>query len=210
MSAEPSLPSLIRAIARNDSTSAAALLAAAPQLAKAPLAAGVTRTDAKAWFLADIGHYAYEGDTALHIAAAGHRSELARRLLALGADPKARNRRGAQPLHYAADSRPGAPGWDPAAQAATLTLLMAAGADPNATDASGVAPLHRAVRTRGAQAVAALLAGGADPRRPNRSGSTPLQLAGQPTGRGGSGSLAAKAEQADILRLLGAEDGALR
>ena len=80
--------------------------------------------------------------------------------------------------------------------------LIAAGADPNATDKSGVAPLHRAVRTRCAAAVKALIAGGADPRRPNKNGSTPLRLAMQTTGRGGSGSPAAKAEQAQIVALL--------
>ena len=85
-----------------------------------------------------------------------------------------------------------------------MAALIEAGADPDAADARGVAPLHRAVRTRSAQAVAALLAGGADASLPNRSGSTPLKLAQQTTGRGGSGSPEAKAEQAEILRLLGA------
>ena len=88
------------------------------------------------------------------------------------------------------------------AQAKTVALLIQSGADPNTKDMSGVAPLHRAVRTRCAAAVEALLAGGADPRLANKTGSTPLQLAGQPTGRGGSGSVDAKAQQAEILRLL--------
>lgn len=76
------------------------------------------------------------------------------------------------------------------------------GADPNAIDKSGVAPLHRAVRNRCAAAVRALIDGGADPRTPNKNGSTPLLLATQNTGRGGSGSAAAKAQQKEILRLL--------
>jgi hypothetical protein len=50
--------------------------------------------------------------------------------------------------------------------------------------------------------VEALLEVGADPRRKNGNGSTPLDLASQTTGRGGSGSEAAKAQQAEILRLL--------
>jgi len=58
------------------------------------------------------------------------------------------------------------------------------------------------VRTRCAAAVRALLDGGADPRRTNKSGSTPLQLATHNTGRGGTGSAQAKAEQAQIIRLL--------
>jgi ankyrin repeat protein len=84
----------------------------------------------------------------------------------------------------------------------TVTTLIEAGADPNAVDKSGVAPLHRAVRTRAAAAVRALIAGGADPRRPNKTGSTPMHLATQNTGRSGSGSPEAKAQQAEIIRLL--------
>ena len=47
-----------------------------------------------------------------------------------------------------------------------------------------------------------LIDGGADPSAPNRSGSTPMLLATQNTGRGGSGSAEAKAQQQEILRLL--------
>jgi len=66
----------------------------------------------------------------------------------------------------------------------------------------GVAPLHRAVRTRCTAAVRALLMNGADARRRNGNGSTPLHLAVQSTGRGGSGSAAAREQQATIVRLL--------
>jgi hypothetical protein len=66
----------------------------------------------------------------------------------------------------------------------------------------GVTPLHRAVRTRSAAAVAALLEHGADARRKNKNGSTPMLLATQTTGRGGSGSPEAKAQQGEIVRLL--------
>jgi hypothetical protein len=83
-----------------------------------------------------------------------------------------------------------------------VEALLDAGADPNAIDKSGVAPLHRAVRTRSAAAVAALLDGGADPELTNKRGSTPLQLATRTTGRGGSGSPEARAEQEEIIRLL--------
>jgi ankyrin repeat protein len=144
----------------------------------------------------------YGGDTALHVAAAGHRPELAHLLLSAGADVSARNRRGAQSLHYAADGTPGGTNWNPHAQAATIACLLEAGADPNAADGSGVAPIHRAVRTRCAAAVRALLDGGADPRRTNSSGSTPMTLATHNTGRGGTGSAQAKAQQAEITRLL--------
>jgi hypothetical protein len=178
------------------------LLTAEAGLARARVEGGATRADAKANFLAGIGHYIYAGDTALHIAAAAYRVEVAERLIGLGAEVRARNRRGAEPLHYAADGNPQARRWDPPAQAATIERLIAAGADPNARDNSGVAPLHRAVRTRCAAAVAALLEGGADASLRNASGSTPMMLATQPTGRGGSGSPQAKAQQAKIVALL--------
>jgi hypothetical protein len=44
--------------------------------------------------------------------------------------------------------------------------------------------------------------GGADARRKNNNGSTPMQIATRNTGRGGSGSVEAKAEQIEIIRLL--------
>jgi len=119
-------------------------------------------------------------------------------LIERNAGCSASNRRGARPLHYAADSNI----WKPAAQAATIDCLIQAGADPNAADNSGVSPLHRAVRTRSAPAVAALLAGGAAPRGRNRSGSTPLHLAVQNTGRGDSGTPHAREQQRQIIDLL--------
>ena len=203
MSAPPTtLPDLMRSIAEGEDARTMRMLESAPGLATASLQTGASRGDAEAWYLSEISHYVYAGDTALHIAAAAYRTEIVTRLLQLGAPPGARNRRGAEPLHYAADGVPGSRAWNPAAQAGTVERLVAHGADPNAMDVGGVTPLHRAVRTRCADAVAALLQGGADPSARNRSGSTPLQLAGRATGRGGSGSAAATAEQAAILRLL--------
>jgi hypothetical protein len=178
------------------------MLAASPQLSRQRFAEGATRQAAKANFLNEVGHYIYAGDTALHIAAAAYREDMLAALIANGADVRARNRRGAEPLHYAADGGPGSPTWNPRAQAATIARLIAAGADPNAVDKGGVAPLHRAVRTRCAAAVAALLDGGAHAQARNASGSTPMLLATRNTGRGGSGSPEAKAQQAEILRLL--------
>jgi ankyrin repeat protein len=144
----------------------------------------------------------YEGDTALHMAAAAYQEQMASELIARGGDVRAKNRRGAEPIHYAADGVPGGPAWNPDAQAATIACLIAAGADPNVNDKSGVAPLHRAVRSRCAAAVKVLLESGADVDAANGRGSTPLLLAMQNTGRGGTGSVRAKAQQAEILRLL--------
>jgi hypothetical protein len=132
------------------------------------------------------------------MAAAAFRRPVAELLIAHGANVRARNRLGAEPLHYAADANR----WNPAAQAETIEYLISIGADPNALDNSGVAPLHRAVRTRSLPAVCALLDGGAKPRLPNKAGSTPLHLAVQTTGRGGSGSPLAREQQAGIVRLL--------
>jgi ankyrin repeat protein len=84
-----------------------------------------------------------------------------------------------------------------------IVLLIEAGADPNVMDKSGVSPLHKAIRTRCAEAVRTLLARGADLALKNMSGSTPMVLATHNTGRGGSGSPEAKAQQQEILRLLG-------
>jgi hypothetical protein len=201
--ADDPLRALVQAIAAGDAAAFTSMLASTPDLARLRFAEGATRQTAKANFLDEIGHYIYAGDTALHIAAAAHRDDMVAALVAKGADVRARNRRGAEPLHYAADGGPGSPTWNPHAQAATIARLIAAGADPNAVDKSGVAPLHRAVRTRCAAAVTALLDGGARARARNANGSTPLLLATHTTGRGGSGSAEAKAQQAEILRLLG-------
>jgi ankyrin repeat protein len=173
-------------------------LAASPSLASASADVGAARHGAPDFFFSEIAHYLYAGDTALHMAAAAFRRPVAQLLVTHGADCRARNRRGAQPLHYAADANH----WDPTAQAETIEYLLSVGADPNALDSSGVAPLHRAVRTRSLTAVQALLDGGAKPRAPNKAGSTPLHLAVQTTGRGGSGSPHARQQQAGIIRLL--------
>jgi ankyrin repeat protein len=174
------------------------LLAASPTLAIAPAEVGAARDGASDFFFAEIAHYLYAGDTALHMAAAAFRRPIAMLLVAHGADCHAKNRRGAQPLHYAADTNH----WEPTAQAETIEYLLSVGADPNALDKSGVAPLHRAVRTRSLPAVRALLDGGAKPALRNKSGSTPLHLAVQTTGRGGSGAEHARQQQTGIISLL--------
>lgn len=199
---DAALMTLLRAIAAADDVTTSRLLAGSQALAGARAERGATRHAAEQFYLAEIQHYVYAGDTALHIAAAAHRPETARLLLSLGADVGARNRRRAQPLHYAADGVPGSPAWDPRAQAETISGLIAAGADPNASDKGGVTPLHRAIRTRCAAAVRALLDGGADPHRGNGRGSTPMQLATWTTGRGGAGSPESKAQQGEIVQLL--------
>jgi hypothetical protein len=199
---ERALQILFRAIAARDRATASRLLADSPPLARQAIAGGASREAASEYYFEEITHYAYAGDTPLHIAAAAYQTAIAEDLVAKGGNVRARNRRGAEPIHYAADGAPGSLAWAPDAQHAIVGFLIASGADPNAEDKSGVAPLHRAVRTRCAAAVRALLANGADVRRRNKSGSTPLHLAIQNTGRGGSGSAASRVQQAEIIRLL--------
>jgi Ankyrin repeats (many copies) len=193
---------LVAAIVSEDAARCSQLLVTSPELAKACFRTGATRATAKAHYLDQIGRYIVAGDTALHIAAASYQTQRVQTLINRGADVHARNRFGDQPLHAAAVGLPGSPMWNPPAQAATILFLIEAGADPNAVDKRGVSPLHRAVRTRCATAVRTLLECGADPMRRNKNGSNPMLLAVKSTGRGGTGSPEAKAQQEEIVRLL--------
>jgi Ankyrin repeats (3 copies)/Ankyrin repeats (many copies) len=199
---EGALLALFRAIDSGDDLEMARRLDSSRDLANCAIRIGASRQDAETYFLTEIRHYVYGGDTALHVAAAAHQRELAESLVTRGADVRARNRRGAEPLHYAADGSPGGEHWDPVAQTEVITYLIEAGADPNALDKSGVAPLHRAVRTRCSAAVSALIENGATPQLMNKNGSTPLHLAVQNTGRSDSGSAAAKDEQGRVIAVL--------
>jgi len=189
---------LVKSIVAGKTAQVLQIVEASPELVQKPAPTGASREAASQYFFPEIRHYLYAGDTALHMAAAGFKFELVQILIDHGAEYGAKNRRGAEPLHYASDCNT----WNPDAQVATIECLIRAGANPNATDASGVAPIHRAVRTRCAAAVQALLCGGAKPDLHNKSGSTPLHLAVQNTGRGGSGSPEAIEQQRQIILLL--------
>lgn len=196
------LATLFRAIAAGDWAGGSPLLAASPELARASTPVGASRQEPVPYYFEAIERHVYAGDTALHVAAAAYRVDFAELLVANGAAPGARNRLGAEPLHYAAVGHPGSARWNPDAQAAIVEYLIDAGSNPDAVDKNGVTPLHRAVRTRCTAAVRALIARGADLHRQNGGGSTPLHLAVQNTGRGGSGDRDARAEQAAIIRVL--------
>jgi len=119
---------------------------------------------------------------------------------AIGADVSAKNRRGAEPLHYAADGYLDSPFWNAKRQVAMIRLLLKAGANIDAQDKNGATPLHRAVRTRCAAAVKCFLGAGGNPTLRNKPGSTPFHLAAQNTGRGGSGAEKARTAQREILQ----------
>ena len=106
----------VESIVAGDSVTAVRFLDASPLLAQARAARGATRQASKQSFFDRILHYVYEGDTALHMAAAAYQTCIVEELIARGADVRARNRRGAEPLHYAVDGGPGLPAWNPSAQ----------------------------------------------------------------------------------------------
>jgi ankyrin repeat protein len=183
--------SFIESILEDDPARVKALLKADSALANSTLE--------KARLALELPHWIYVGDTPLHVSAAGYRVEIAKLLLAAGADVNAAgNHRRSGPLHYAAD---GSPERDAKRQVAMIQLLLEAGADVHAQDKNGATPLHRAVRTRCADAVKCLLNAGADAAMRNKPGSTAFHLAVQNTGRGGSGSEPAKAAQREIIRI---------
>jgi ankyrin repeat protein len=187
---------LLQAIGTGDRDAARALLDASPPLATA----GLGRDEE--FFVEARRAQVYAGDTALHAAAFSYDVATAQDLVARGADVRARNRRGGEPLHAAMVGSPGSDTWDPDRQRTILRYLVEAGADVDARAEGGVTPLHRAVRNRCSAAVETVLALGADPGLRTDGGSTAADLARMTTGRGGTGSAEAKAEQAVIVELL--------
>src|SRR5690349_588079 len=118
--ADAALMAFLRAIVAREAGKVSRLLAASPGLARQALVVGASRQAAGAYYFEEIGHYVYAGDTALHVAAAAYQRDTAGKLVGGGASVAARNRRGAEPLHYAADGAPGAPTWNPEGQAAII------------------------------------------------------------------------------------------
>src|SRR5262245_62018083 len=93
----------VSVVIRGDADEVLRRLTAQPALATAAAPVGATRDHSSEFFFPEIAHYLYGGDTALHMAAAAFQRPVAELLSRFGADCRARNRRGAHPLHYAAD-----------------------------------------------------------------------------------------------------------
>src|SRR5437868_8679532 len=93
---DSSLLDLFRAIILGDLRLVSRSLAKSPSLASQALAIGASRGSPKPYFFSEIKHYVYAGDTALHVAAAAYRKDVARELVANGARLDARNGRGAE------------------------------------------------------------------------------------------------------------------
>lgn len=186
------LRGLIAAIVADDRAAVAQVLRVAPTL--------VTAVVDEGHYESRLAHWIYAGDTALHVAAAGHRVEIARILLDFGAKVDAAgNHLHAQPLHYAADDSSHSPSETSARRAAMLQLLLDAGAEIDAPDKNGATALHHAVRDRCVTAVKVLLAARADAAIRNKSGSTAFHLAVQNLDRRGLGVATAQAAQRDII-----------
>ena len=69
---------LLRAIATGDRAKASRLLAASPRLALDASPIGATRESSMPYYFKEIEHYVYAGDTALHVAAAAYRADIAK------------------------------------------------------------------------------------------------------------------------------------
>ena len=183
------------------------MLATSPGLARERAVDGATRRAASAHYLHAIEHYVYVGDTALHIAAAAYQKDIVENLIALGADVRARNRRGAEPsttpptvdrvrVH---GIRKRKRRQSPAQLGLAPTQMLWTTAASLLCTAPCVRVARRPCRpfSRLARIILAK----------NKSGATPLRLAIQNTGRGGSGSAEAKAQQQEVRRLLGDSRG---
>ena len=135
-------------------------------------AAALGRDDQLAGALADpaaVAAFAYDGWTALHLAAFFGHLEATARLLEAGASLAAvsRNPLANTPLHAAVAG----------GHTDVALLLIEAGADVHAVDSGGHTPLHIAAESGNTAIVKALLDRGADPHAVDREDKTPLSRA---------------------------------
>lgn len=124
------------------------------------------------------------GQTLLHRAAAAWSVSFAERLLALGADPDARDIAGHPPLYHAGNRFPRPTGLPEGVEQAFVAAFHKYSADMDRAEGVKLStPLHMAARRGHAGLAAALVAHGADMEARDRNGETPLRRAvncGQP------------------------------
>ncbi len=120
---------------------------------------------------ADVNAADSDGNTPLHASMGPERrggtlADLPMRLLALGADPNLRDRRGRSALHKAA----------PVEGPEVVRALLEAGADPHAPTGAGQSPLHIAAESGSPEVVDLLVSAGVNPDVRTGDGDTPLHL----------------------------------
>ena len=118
---------------------------------------------------ADPGFYSKDGFPLLGLAIFFRHPDLARELIARGADvnARARNTQRVMPVHAAASVN----------DVETMRLLLDHGADVDARQQMGYTPLHAAATNGNQPLVELLLARGADPRATSDDGKTAAELA---------------------------------
>jgi len=118
-----------------------------------------------------IDAYSADGFTPLGLAVFFGHEEIARQLVAAGADVNrpSRNAIRVSPLHSAVES----------GNLALLNLLLQHGANPDAVEFLEATPLHSAAARGSQEMVERLLASGADPQRKTKEGKTAADLARQ-------------------------------
>ena len=181
MAVEPSTQSLrqlVDAIVANDGALFSKLIKGSPALATASFSHGATRQGpSPSLSFKEIGHYIYSGDTALHFAAASYRHKMADKLIEAAAKVRAKNRRGAEPLHAAAFGSPGSPRRGSGSTSGDDRVPYTSRRRSERSEYGwgySTAP-RRSDPLRGA--VRALLAHGANPAIRNKNGSTAMTLA---------------------------------